>query len=117
MALCQELKPRLGSIPRMVAGPAMDRGHRQWVLTTEFHTEGKFPRGRDYTQLLLYVHRGMSKPRKGDKAPNQSAEHATAGYAISKPGKSEFSTVGSLQTGKVEAGRSLQRGNVGVRGL
>lgn len=66
----------------MVAGPTMDPGHRQWVLTTEFHTEGKFPRGRDYTQLLLYVHRGMSKPRKGDKFPNQSAEYTTSGYAI-----------------------------------
>lgn len=83
-ALCQELKPGPGSAPRMVAGPAMDPGHRQWLwlLTAEFHTEGKFTRGRDDTQLLVYVHRGMSKPRKEETVPRQSAEHATTGYAI-----------------------------------
>lgn len=31
----------------------------------------------------------------------------TAGYAISKPGNGEFYMIGSLQTRKVEAGRSL----------
>lgn len=74
--------------------------------------------------VIVATHQSTLIPLVGRKKNHKPAwlssgedAETTAGYAISKPGKSEFSTVGSLQTGKVEAGRSLQRGNVGVRGL
>lgn len=60
---------------------------------------------------------GQKKNHKPAWLSSGEDAETTVGYAISKPGKSEFSTVGSLQTKEVERGRSLQRGNVGVRGL
>lgn len=68
-------------------------------------------------QSTLIALVGRKKNHKPTWLSSGEDAETTAGYAISKPGKSEFSTVGSLQTKEVERGRSLQRGNVGVRGL
>lgn len=61
--------------------------------------------------LIALVGRKKKNHKPAWLSSGEDAE-TTAGCAISKPGKSEFSTVGSLQTKEVERGRSLQRGKV-----